>query len=290
MDKWKIGGIILVFISIALSLINIFSVKMTGAVVGINIKSSLLIILTFVFFFVGLLFLSRIRKGLAALVLTGATIYAGHKLLNPAQNYETLNKKQIESVVITSPYKTDQGKFERTYRYDVILDIIEGKYNLPKGILKGLAMRESYGDPLRLNEGGDGGAGLFMFSPGTAEAYGLDVYGYSKITGVDKEHGRELRALVNKYKNDYGKLSEIDNRFNVEKSADAAGRFLIDLHKKYHSWDKAISAYNQGHPAPNAEKTKHVKAVNKYKYAYNQQDKKDYYKLYKKGKIRKVPI
>ena len=30
------------------------------------------------------------------------------------------------------------------------------------------------------------------------------------------------------------------------------------------SWDKALSAYNQGRPAPNASETKHVKAVNEY--------------------------
>jgi asparagine N-glycosylation enzyme membrane subunit Stt3 len=74
MDKWKIGGIILVFISIALSLANILSVNMTGAIVGITVKSSLLTILTFVFFFGGLLFLSNIGNGLAALVIAGSTI------------------------------------------------------------------------------------------------------------------------------------------------------------------------------------------------------------------------
>jgi hypothetical protein len=288
--KGKIMGVIFIFISIILSLANIFSVKITGAIIGVSIESSFLTILTFVFFFLGLIFLSKIGKGLAALVITGAGVYAGHKLYHPAQDYSSVSKKQIESVKITAPYSSEQGKFERTYRYDVILDIVEGKYNLPKGILKGLGMRESGGDPLKLNGSGDGGGGFFMFSPGTAEAYGMDVYGYSKKTGVDKKHGAELKILVKKNRLDYQKMSEIDERFNVEKSADAAGKYLRDLYNRYKSWDKALSAYNQGHPAPEPDTTKHVKAVKRYQQTYNKQDKKDYYKLYKRGKIRKVPI
>jgi len=288
--KRKIIGLVLVFISILLSLVNVFSVKITGGIIGVNIESSILTILTFVFFFGGLLFLSSLEKKLAALAIVGVTAYAGYKLHTSPKDYELVNKLQIESVNVTSLDVNKSGKFQRTYRYDVILDIIEGKYKIPKGILKGLAMRESYGDPLRLNERSDGGAGLFMFSPGTASAYGLKVYGYSKKTGIDKKHGKELRELAKKYRNDYSKLSKIDDRFDVEKSADAAGRFLIDLYKRYNSWDKALSAYNRGHPAPNPEETNHVKAVKEYQKYYNEKDKKDYYKLYKKGKIKNIRL
>jgi hypothetical protein len=279
MENMKIFGIAFVVISIVFSLANIISVKMTGAVVGVEVKSSLLIILSFVFFFVGLLFLSRVGKGLAALVLTGAGVYAGHKLLNPSKNYEKVNKEHIENVEtvkITAPYSTDEGRFQRTYRWDKILDETEDKYELPKGILKGLAMQESYGDPLRLNMRKDGGAGLFMFQPRTAKNYGLKVYGTSNKSSADTIHGGELKGLIKKNKYDYTKMAKIDERFDVRKAADAAARYLKDDYKRYGNWDKVLSAYNQGRPAPNAKDTEHVKKVTNFQEYYNQRDKRDH--------------
>jgi hypothetical protein len=275
MNKWNIIGIVFVFISMLLSLVNILSVKITGAIIGINIESSLLTILTFVFFFGGLIFLSRIGKGLAGLVV-GISIAGGI-------NYKVQTDKErqyIEDTKINSSWKTEEGKFQRTYRWDDILDKTEKEYNLPRGLLKGLAMRESYGDPLRLNEGKDGGAGLFMFQPGTARLYGLKVYGNSKKLGVDKKHGKELRELIAKNKNDYRKMGEIDERFDIRKAAEAAARYLKDDYNRYHSWDKALSAYNQGTPAPNAKEKKHVKAVNEYKKYYRKHDKINHNSLF----------
>lgn len=273
MNKNKIVGLVLVSISILLSLVNVFSVKITGGIIGVNIGSSFLIILTFVFFFGGLLFLSRIGKGLAALVMTGAIGGGAYKI------HSDRDKQYIEDTEITSSWKTEKGKFQRTYRWDETLDVMEEKYKIPKGILKGLAMRESYGDPLRLNEGKDGGAGLFMFQPGTAIEMGLKVYGSSKKSNADYKHGAELRKLIAKNKNDYTKMGKIDERFDIEKASDAAARYLKKQYNRYHSWnrklswDKALSAYNQGHPAPNPKDTKHVQTVREYQRFYNKRDK-----------------
>jgi len=275
MNKRKVFGLVLVSISIFLSLANIFSVKITGAVVGINIASSLLTIITFVFFFGGLLFLSSLEKKLAALAISAGIVVGGigYKI------HSDRDKQYIEDTKITSSWKTTQGKFERTYRWDDVLDKVEKKYNIPKGILKGLAMRESYGDPLRLNEGKDGGAGLFMFQPRTAKLYGLKIYGSSNKSGADYKHGAELRKLIAKNKNDYTKMGKIDERFDIEKAANAAGRYLRDDYNRYRSWnrklswDKALSAYNQGRPAPNPKDTKHVQAVREYQKYYKKRDK-----------------
>jgi hypothetical protein len=280
MNNRKILGMAFVCISILISLANIFSVKMTGAVVGVSVKSSLLIILSFVFFFVGLLLLSRVGKGLAALVLTGATIYAGHKIHKSAKEDEANNQAKVENVneivKITAPYWKDEGRFQRTYRWDKILDETEQKYELPKGILKGLAMRESYGDPLKLNSRKDGGAGLFMFQPRIAKHYGLKVYGDSNKSSADTAHGRQLKELITEKKYDYIKMAKVDERFDIRKSAEAAARYLRDDYNKYGSWDKALSAYNQGRPAPNAKDTEHVKKVTEFQEYYNERDKKDY--------------
>jgi hypothetical protein len=267
----KILGVVLMIISMIFSLADIFLFNITGAVIGAGMKSSLLIVLSLVFFFLGLLFLSRIGKGLVALVLAGATVVGGagvsHKInLNRENQYLTDTK-------VTASYKTNKGKFQRTYRWDETLDIIEDKYNIPKGTLKGLIMRESYGDPLRLNEGADGGAGLFMFQPRTAKAYGLKIYGSSDRSSADYKHGAELKKLIKKNNYNYEKMAKIDERFDIIKSSDAAARFLNDLYKKYGSWDKALSAYNQGKPAPNPENTEHVKKTWEYRDYYNQRDK-----------------
>jgi hypothetical protein len=281
METRKILGIAFVCISMLISLANILSVKMTGAVVGVEVKSSLLIILSFVFFFVGLLLISRVGKGLAALVLAGSTIYAGHKIHQSEKEYKEENRakanvENVETVKITAPYWKDEGRFQRTYRWDKILDETEDRYELPKGILKGLAMQESYGDPLRLNMGKDGGAGLFMFQPRTAKNYGLKVYGKSDKSSADTIHGLELKGLIKINKYDYTKMAKIDERFDIRKSAEAAARYLRDDYKRYKDWDKTLSAYNQGRPAPNAKDTEHVKKVTNFQEYYNQRDKRDH--------------
>lgn len=62
-----------------------------------------------------------------------------------------------------------------------------------------------------------GAAGLWQFMPGTARVYGLSV-----------EH-------------DY------DERRNVEKSTEAAMRYLSDLYDRFGSWELALAAYDMGY-------------------------------------------
>ncbi len=214
--------------------------------------------------------INKLKLGLAGIVLAGG-IYGLYKLNNsPKENKE--NKKNI--IPITSKSWTTQGKFERTYRYDDILDKVEEKRGIEKGLLKALAMIEGCGDPLRLNESGDGGAGLFMFQPGTAKYCGLNIYGNSNRMGIARSHGRELKKLTHKHKNNYSELAKIDERFDVYKSSDATGKFLKQLYNKNdYSWDKALSAYNRGTPARNCSSTNHVKVTRKYQNYYNKRDK-----------------
>src|SRR3989338_5590536 len=212
--------------------------------------------------------INKFKLGLAGLVLAGG-MYGIYNLKNSSKE-EQKDKRIV--VPITSSDWTTKGKFERTYRWDKILDEKEEKYKIEKGLLKALAMRESYGDPLRLNESGDGGAGLFMFQPGTAKYCGLDVYGNSDKMAVDKSHGKELRKLIKENKNNYGKMAKIDERFDVYKSSDAAAKFLKRLYNKHNSWDKALSAYNRGQPARNSSQTSHVKFIRQYQDYYNHRD------------------
>jgi len=177
---------------------------------------------------------------------------------------------------------TNEGMFYRTYRWDEVISDAEKKEKIEKDLLAGLIMQESGGNPLRLNSGGDGGAGLMMFQPGTARAYGLKTYGNSKATGRDLEHGKEMLELVRKYNWNYDQLRVLDERFDVQKSVYAAADFLRDLYDKHGTWDKAVSAYNRGTPARNPSHTNHVKGVREKQMIYSNMEKAI-------GKRSKVP-
>ncbi len=164
-----------------------------------------------------------------------------------------------------------RGKFLRTYRWDQIISSIEKKHGIQQGLIAGLIMRESYGNPLQLNSRSDGGAGLMMFQPGTAKLYGLKTHGDSSVTGRDRNHGLKLKKLVREHNWDYMKLSGLDERFDVFKSIDAGARYIRDMEKKYGTWDKALSAYNRGTPTRSPKNTEHVKMTRLYQEFYLEQ-------------------
>ncbi len=172
------------------------------------------------------------------------------------------SNEQIKSL---KPYpKSYKQAISNLSPYLKLIHDVEKKYNIKTNVLAALILQESKGYPLALNFSNDGGAGLMMFQPGVARHYGLKIYGNSKKTGADYSHGLSLRKLVRKYNNNYEKLSLVDERFDIYKSIDAGARYLRDLYKRYRSWDKAISAYNQGKSAKYPFLTRHVSLVNLY--------------------------
>src|SRR3989344_3687777 len=173
-------------------------------------------------------------------------------------------KKLDPELVKTSDKNTTEGKFYRTLRWNSIIADTEKKYGMPSGLMAGLAMRESSGDPLQLNRGGDGGVGLWQFQPGTARRYGLDIYGNSDAMGRDRNHGRDMRELFIESGWDYDTIARLDERVDVRKSTEAAGKFLSDLHGQHSEWNKALSAYNRGKPARHPERTEHVRKSRQY--------------------------
>mgnify|MGYP003971369077 FL=1 len=174
--------------------------------------------------------------------------------------------------IIANDKHTSQGRFDRTYRWDDVIDSVEKKYGIEKGVIAGTIMQESYGNPTQLPKRNDAGAGIMMFQPGTARQYGLDVWGESNVTGADSTHGSKLRELARSHGYSYEELSKLDERFHVPKAIDAGGKFLQDLHKRFGTWDKAISAYNSGTPEPNCSQTRHVQKVRQFQNYYNKRD------------------
>jgi len=167
-------------------------------------------------------------------------------------------------LVKNSDKNSAEGRFYRTLRWDSIITDTEEKYDMPPGLMAGLAMRESSGDPLQLNRGGDGGVGLWQFQPGTAKHYRLRIYGNSDAMGRDRRHGRDMRELFIESGWDYDTIARLDERVDVRKSTEAAGKFLSDLHRQHSDWNKALSAYNRGKPARHPERTEHVRKSRQY--------------------------
>ncbi len=182
---------------------------------------------------------------------------------------DTVDESAI-SVPITESRFTTEGKFLRTYRWDNVISRVEELHGMPKGCLAGLAMVEGRGDPVSLNSTDDGGAGLYNCMPGTASDYGLKTFDGCMSTSADKKHGKGLRELVKKHNYNLGRLSRLDERFDWRKSTYAMGRMLADLRSRYGSWEKAVSAFNQGTPAGNPGATQHVRYWKKYMDYYSE--------------------
>jgi len=93
-------------------------------------------------------------------------------------------------------------------QYQGVINGVESKYGLPSGLLGRLADTESNFNPNAKNK--SGASGMFQFMPDTAKGFGIDP-------------------------------------FNVDQSADAAGKMLSSSLKQYGGdWNKALAAYNWG--------------------------------------------
>jgi hypothetical protein len=171
-----------------------------------------------------------------------------------------LNLSAVEAMEEKENAKiTPLGRFLRTYRWDRLLSSWEQKRNIEEGLLAGIVMQESYGDPLRLGPGND--AGLWMFIPSTARKYGL------KISENPKE-------LLSKYGRNYTVLAREDERFNIFKSTEAAIRLVSNLYGYLKDrvsskiWDHAIAAYNKGPSARQYSNAKYVSSVRNWQEFY----------------------
>jgi len=239
------------------------------------LRESAVFLFTFLFLFCAFLFrlwnidliVEQRYRGVAGVL--GPVFRFGKNMLDESRIIwgNSLVQTRNAEVLNTGLYD-NYGRFVRTYRWHQTIRKAEQRYRIEENLLAGLIMQESMGNPLELNSGDDGGAGLMMFQPGTARQYGLKTYGNSKKTGRDVAHGRQLRNLVIQKKFSYTELSRLDERFHVEKSVNAGARFLSELYERHSSWDKAISAYNKGTPSAFPAATRHVRQVRHFQDQY----------------------
>jgi len=130
-------------------------------------------------------------------------------------NIEIPDREEIRRFV--SYFLANRQSFENTLRranyYMPIMIPILQKHGLPEELAL-LPAIESAFNPFAVSRAG--AAGLWQFIPSTARRYGLRVDG------------------------------EIDERFDVIKSTEAAAMYLKDLYQTFKNWELALAAYNCG--------------------------------------------
>jgi hypothetical protein len=165
------------------------------------------------------------------------------KSLKAKQNYKLPNFRGIK----LAKKESYIGSAQRTHRFKPIIDAVEKKYNIPKGVLEALVMHESYGDPLQPNKGNDGGIGLIHTQGPTATGLGLKIHGTSK-SSRDVKHGKKLKKLFEKCNNVLECVSEYDDRAHPLKNLDAIARYMMQGYRAHKNWDAAIQwVHGPGH-------------------------------------------
>ena len=102
--------------------------------------------------------------------------------------------------------------FKRTALWFPPIEVVLKRNQIPDDI-KYIALEESN---LTNSESGQGAAGFWQFVKSTGENYGLEIN------------------------------EEVDERYSVEKSTEAACKFFKEAYKKFGSWTIAAAAYNLG--------------------------------------------
>jgi membrane-bound lytic murein transglycosylase D len=130
-------------------------------------------------------------------------------------NIEIPDRQEIRRFV--NYFLANRQSFENTlrrasYYMPIIVPIVQ-KHGLPEELAL-LPAIESAFNPFAVSRAG--AAGLWQFIPSTARRYGLRVDG------------------------------EIDERFDVIKSTEAAAMYLKDLYQTFKNWELALAAYNCG--------------------------------------------
>lgn len=136
--------------------------------------------------------------------------FAGEKV--PLDNFEIYERIDREFMVNTYWHSSMLLALKRANRWFPVIEPILKKYNVPDDF-KYLAVAESNLDNVVSPAGA---TGFWQFMKAAAEKYGLEV---------------------NK---------EIDERYHVEKSTEAACKYLKDSFEMFGSWTLAAASYNMG--------------------------------------------
>lgn len=159
---------------------------------------------------------------ITAFVVTGVKIpnsidFANEKV--PVEDFDV--KESLERELLINSYWHSQTLMllKKSTRYFGMIEPILKKYNLPDDF-KFLALAESGFSNVTSPAGA---VGFWQFVPETAKEYGLEVN------------------------------EEVDERYHIEKSTEAACKFLISSYNIYKSWTMAAASYNAGRKGINKQ-------------------------------------
>ncbi|HLC65301.1 MAG TPA: hypothetical protein VJI46_04220 [Candidatus Nanoarchaeia archaeon] len=160
------------------------------------------------------------------------------------------------------------GRIQRTLRWLPISRAVEQKYGIPKDVLAGMIMQESYGDPVQPNAGNDGGLGVVHIQGNVAKIYGLDIHGDSHKPN-DPSHGKQLKKMLEQCRYDPSRIQKYDERGHLIKVLDAAARIVAEGASKHGNWTYGVEYYRgPGHVGKNTG-WRYYHAVEKWRKAIN---------------------
>ncbi len=139
-----------------------------------------------------------------------ALSFAGEKV--PLNDFEVRERVDRELIVNTYWFSSTILGMKRANRWFPVIEPILKKYNVPDDF-KYLALIESN---LSNSSSYAGAVGFWQLTVEAAKKYGLEV-------------------------ND-----QIDERYNVEKSTEAACKYILDAYDEFKSWTLAAATYNMG--------------------------------------------
>lgn len=145
-----------------------------------------------------------------ALDIPASLEFAGESV--PLENFDT--RESLDRELLINTYWQSQTILfiKRVNRYFPVIEPILEKHGIPDDF-KYLPLVESG----LMNEVSPAGAvGYWQFMEGTARDYGLEVN------------------------------SEVDERYHIEKSTEAACKFLLESYEKYGNWTMVAASYNNG--------------------------------------------
>ncbi len=144
--------------------------------------------------------------------IPGEMKFSGEKV--PLQNFEVKERIDRELIVNTYWHSSTILAIKRANRWFPVIEPILKKYNIPDDF-KYMAVAESN---LSNAVSPADAVGFWQFTEGAAKKYGLEV-----------NH-------------------QVDERYNVEKSTEAACKYLLDAKAEFKSWTLAAASFNMGLP------------------------------------------
>ena len=144
--------------------------------------------------------------------LTKAYAFAGE--LVPRDNFDAMERLDRELSVNSYWHSNTLINVKSSHRFFPVIEPILAAHGVPDDF-KYLAVAESN---LRNETSPAGAKGVWQFLKSTGEHYGLEIN------------------------------SEVDERLHLEKSTEAACKYLKNYYKQFGSWTLAAAAYNMGGP------------------------------------------